>query len=144
MGRSCGALLLLALVPAAALGARIKKTPILSLDTVKVTVSSEKDRTLRLEATGKVETEGWTDAKLARVIPLTPPPDGIYDVEALARKPMDDGKDGVIPIAIPILTWRVYPKEVKAIRFKAEKNCIIAVLPGVDKATIAKGDCTLM
>jgi hypothetical protein len=144
MRRSCGALLRLALVPAAALGARIKKTPILSLDTVKVTISSEKDRTLRLEATGKVETEGWTDAKLARVIPLTPPPDGIYEVEALARKPMDDGKEGVIPIAIPVLTWRVYPREVKAIRFRAEKNCIIAVLPGVDKASIAKGDCALM
>jgi hypothetical protein len=122
-----------------------KKAPIATVDSAVVTVTNAKDRNLRLEATGSAATAGWTDAKLVRFLTLDPPPDGIYSFDIVAMPPtdLDDLKKAPTPVAIPSVAWRTYPKDAKAVRFRAEKNCVIVALPGVDKSTISPGDCKL-
>jgi hypothetical protein len=133
--------ILLAAIPALRSMAKPEDPAILSLDSAKVTLVREKPRLLLLEATGKVPTGGWTNGRLQRVIPLFPPKDGIYDVKVMAAKPDDPASSDVAPVAVKALEWRLYPLDVKAVRFQAEKNCIVAVLPGVDKASIDAGSC---
>jgi len=133
--------ILLASIPALRAMAKPEDPAILSLDSATVTLMREKPRLLLLQATGKARTGGWTNGRLQRVIPLFPPKDGIYDVKVMASEPSDPVSDAVTPVAVKALEWRLYPLDVKAVRFQAEKNCIVAVLPGVDKASVDPGSC---
>ena len=87
---------------------------------------------LTITAKGVVSTGGWSDPELAQYIYITPPADGIYSFDFIAKKPTGIVTQVITPIEAQFV-WKDFPAELKGIRVIAEKNEIIKPLNGGKK-----------
>lgn len=102
--------------------------PIVKVDTAVVEPGKTPD-SLILKATGDTSGPGYTDATfLPRIYP-GPPPDGIYEVDVVATKPAGAMVAQQTPIEVKG-DWSHYPAaHLKAVRFMAKDNQVIAPVP---------------
>jgi hypothetical protein len=70
---------------------------ILTVTEVSLTIN-EKTKTLKIEATGEVNSSGWTNPKLAAYIYVKPPSDGIYEYDFIADEPTGPASDVITKI----------------------------------------------
>ena len=104
------------------------QAPILKVETATVEPGKSAD-SLILKATGAAPGPGYTDATfLPRIYPA-PPADGVYEVDVVATKPA--GSPVPQPTAIDVKgDWSHYPAaHLKAVRFMAKDNQVIATVP---------------
>lgn len=84
---------------------------------------------LVLKVTGDVPGPGYTDAALLPRIYPAPPADGIYEVDVVATKPAGALVAQTTPIEITN-DWSHYPAaHLKAVRFMAKGNQVMATVP---------------
>jgi len=84
---------------------------------------------LVLTVTGEVAGPGYTDAAfLPRIYPA-PPADGIYEVDVVATRPA--GSMVAQPTKVEVAhAWSRYPAaHIKAVRFMAQGNQVVATVP---------------
>jgi hypothetical protein len=104
------------------------QAPILKVEAATVEPGKTAD-SLVLKATGAAAGPGYTDATfLPRIYP-GPPADGIYEVDVVATKPA--APTAPQPTAIDVKgDWSHYPAaHLKAVRFMAKDNQVIATVP---------------
>lgn len=82
-----------------------------------------------LKVNGQAAGPGYTDAAfLPRIYPA-PPPDGVYEVDVVATKPAGAAVAQPTPIEIAH-AWPHYPAaRLKAVRFMAKGNEVVATAP---------------
>jgi hypothetical protein len=102
--------------------------PIAKIDTAVVEPGKTAD-SLVLTVTGDVEGPGYTDAAfLPRIYP-GPPADGVYEVDVVATKPAGATVAQATPIKVAYV-WPHYPAaHLKAVRFMAKGNQVMATVP---------------
>jgi hypothetical protein len=102
--------------------------PIAKLETAAVEPGKTSDN-LVLKATGDVAGPGYTDATfLPRIYPA-PPEDGIYEVDVVATRPAGPMVAQPSPIEVKG-DWSHYPAaHLKAVRFMAKGNQVLATVP---------------
>ena len=89
---------------------------------------------LILKATGETAGPGYTDATLLPRIYPAPPADGIYEVDVVATKPAGAMVANPTPIEVKE-TWSHYPAaHLKAVRFMAKGNQVMATVPAAKPA----------
>jgi len=112
------------------------QAPILKVDTAAIEPGRTADSVV-LKVTGDVAGPGYTDAAfLPRIYPA-PPADGIYEVDVVATKPAGAAATPAAkPTPIEITyAWGHYPAaHLKAVRFMAQDNQVIATVPAAKPA----------
>jgi len=119
-------------------------TKVMSVDDATLTILKSSPRILKVEANGHAPTGGWKNGRLQRPHPIIVPGDGIYSLDFVADKPTGIVNQMVTPIPAKPYTWNKYPADLKGVRISAETNCVIVVLPGVDKSQINAGNCKVL
>ena len=107
--------------------------PVLKVETARIEPGKTPD-SLTLKVVGDVAGPGYTDAAfLPRIYPA-PPADGIYEVDVVATKPA--GAMVAQPTQIEIAhAWPHYPAaHLKAVRFMAKGNQVMATVPAAKPA----------
>jgi len=101
--------------------------PIAKIDTAVVEPGKSAD-SLVLTVTGDVAGPGYTDAAfLPRIYP-GPPADGVYEVDVVATKPAGAMVAQATPIKVAYV-WPHYPAaHLKAVRFMAKGNQVMATV----------------
>ena len=87
--------------------------------------------TITVEATGTVNTGGWSDAELAAWSYIRPPADGILDFDLMARMPPDDA---IVTMAFEDLSASIsgpMPPWVRGIRIHASTNSTEVLLEAI-------------
>lgn len=93
-------------------------TKIYSVDDVQLAILKTFPPTLRIVATGMVNTGGWSDPQLVPYIYVSPPADGIYDFDFIASPPSGIAIQVILPITATY-HWRGFPQELKGVRIHA-------------------------
>lgn len=86
--------------------------------------------TIKVEATGRVNTGGWADPELAAWSYIKAPSDGILDFDLMARMPPDDA---MVTMALEDLSASVsgpMPPWVRGVRIHASSNSTEVLLDG--------------
>jgi DUF1365 family protein len=96
---------------------------IYSVTDVRVEVQESAPPVLVVRAGGETNTSGWTDARLSRVVYVSPPEDGIQDYEFEATPPSQGGLDVLTPVEAED-RWPDFDDWVKGARVSASTNSI--------------------
>lgn len=100
------------------------------VDAATVTPGKSAD-SLTIQATGDVNGPGYTDATFVPRIYPAPPPDGVYEVDAVATKPAGAMVAQATPIEVKG-SWTHYPQShLKAVRIMAQGNQVTVPVTGV-------------
>lgn len=114
-----------------------------SVSSVSVTILKTAPRWLEIKASGTVPTGGWTSGSLSLIPTTVPPADGIYAFDFIATPPSGTVTQVVTPISVdPPHVWKGYPAGLKGVKVVSASNCMIALLPGVDTASVNSGTCS--
>jgi hypothetical protein len=89
---------------------------------VDVQLDKSKPPGVRVKAKGAVRTTGWTQARLAPVIYIQPPPDGIQDLTFLADGPTGPVHETITEIESAVLDLGRVPEWMRGVRVTAETN----------------------
>jgi len=89
---------------------------------------------LHVSATGEVSSGGWKAATLTPHVYITPPQDGIQDLDFEATPPK--GSEPVIQVILPIAAGAVLalPDWLKGVRIRAKTNTVVTLL--TDEASL--------
>lgn len=108
----------------------MSKKKILSVSTVDLHGSAKPNPKLIISTSGSVPTLGWSEPELSAHIYVTPPQDGIYGFDFLAKPPTEIGGTQVAPISTSLQTpWL---KTMKGVRVYTSSNDIVVRLLTVD------------
>ena len=92
-------------------------------------IEVSKSGSLLMKATGETPAAGYTDQGFLKRIYAAPPPDGIYEFDAVATKPTNPAAQVITKIEIKG-DWKEYPKDkLKGVKFIAKGNEVTAMLP---------------
>ncbi len=103
------------------------QTKIYSVDDVQLAILKTFPPTLRIVATGLVTTGGWSDPQLVPYVYVSPPADGIYDFDFIARPPAGIAIQVILPITAAY-HWRGYPQELIGVRIHASSGSLEEML----------------
>ena len=103
---------------------------LLKVDNATVAPGKTAD-SLIIQASGDVNGPGYADATFVPRIYPAPPPDGVYEVDAVATKPAGAMVAQQTPIEVKG-SWAHYPQShLKAVRIMAKDNQITVPVAGV-------------
>lgn len=83
---------------------------------------------LSIIATGEVSSTGYSNARLAPYVYVTPPEDGMYEFDFVAEAPSGASGSAMTEIKSEEFKWQDFPKELKGVRIYAEHNQIEEML----------------
>ncbi len=103
------------------------KKKVLEVQSVQLSILESLPEQLRIIASGTVPTGGWTDPELIQYVYVTPPRDGIYDFDFVAKPPEGIVTQVITPIEVSY-TLESIPDDLKGARIHASTNAIVALL----------------
>ena len=89
---------------------------------VKLTIQKSKPPVVQVTAEGTVRTGGWTNPQLQAVVYITPPVDGIQDLNFVADEPYGGSTDAITKITSEELDLGRVADWMKGVRVIAETN----------------------
>jgi len=101
--------------------AKTKATKVLEVVRVAVSYLKSNPPQLKIDADGKTNTAGWSNAALIEHIYITPPADGMYEYDFVATPPAGIAAQVVTPISAHTVRHSI-PKGMKGVRVIASKN----------------------
>ncbi len=96
-------------------------TKIYSTEDIHLTILKTNPLTLRIVATGLVNTSGWHSPQLIPYVYVAPPADGIYDFDFCAEPPSGIALNVLLPITAAF-QWSPFPLELKGVRIHASSG----------------------
>jgi hypothetical protein len=126
------------------MGANNNSEPILDIKTAGIEVLKTGPRFYQVNVDGDASTPGWSMQELRPVPSISPPHSGIFEFAFVATPPGGVVIQLVTPISIKANPWHgSAPPNFRGVRIDSKTNCIIALLPGVDKTKVDAGKCLL-
>jgi hypothetical protein len=101
------------------------KAVIMRVDAVRLWITRAAPR-MHIEASGTVNTGGWTHPELSPVDHGQAPSDGVYEFAFVAEPPQGPATQALSPIAATY-TAENPPADLKAIRVIASENSLVAM-----------------
>jgi hypothetical protein len=98
-----------------------KQEKVMQVDSVSVSFIKTNPPQLKIEATGKVNSGGWTKPELKERIHIVPPIDGMYEYDFVATPPSGPATQPILSISAETVR-RDVPKGMKGVTVFAAKN----------------------
>jgi hypothetical protein len=95
---------------------------VFEVTSIEVRVRESFPPQVTVKALGTTRTGGWTNPRLEAVIYVTPPYDGIQDLNFVADEPTGGSTNAITPIESKELDLGTVPKWTKGVRVIAETN----------------------
>lgn len=96
------------------------------IEVTKVTLEIQKTNppTLVINASGKVNTGGWTNGQLIPFVYIVPPQDGIYEFDFVADEPNGISTQVISNIDTAPFSWNDFPNDLNGVKVYASSNSI--------------------
>ncbi len=98
---------------------------------VRLSLIKSKPPSLLISAVGAVPTTGWSSAELSPYVYITPPQDGYWEFDFVARAPSGPAAEVITPIGAAYV-WTKLPAGLKGIRVYASENKIEKPFQGIN------------
>jgi hypothetical protein len=102
-------------------------TKIYSVDSVELAILKTNPLTLRIVASGSVNSTGWNNPQLLPYIYIAPPQDGIYDFDMVADKPDGFVHWTITPISA-VTQWQPFPDSLRGVRVHSSSGNVVKML----------------